>query len=125
MKPVRIQRKRERGWRKPPNTVCVTRGCKWGNRFVVNPDLPRGAKVDVDPRIGSFLVSVPTAQEAVKRFEDFLRDSPDLVEKARAELRGKNLACWCNVGEPCHGDVLLRVANSDTGLWKVAPPPPA
>ena len=27
------------------------------------------------------------------------------------ELRGKNLACWCPVGSPCHADVLLEVAN--------------
>jgi hypothetical protein len=27
------------------------------------------------------------------------------------ELGGKNLACWCRPGEPCHADVLLRIAN--------------
>ncbi|GAB6842321.1 hypothetical protein HNR00_003530 [Methylorubrum rhodinum] len=26
-------------------------------------------------------------------------------------IRGKNLACWCAVGSPCHADVLLRLAN--------------
>lgn len=30
-------------------------------------------------------------------------------------LRGKNLACWCPVGSPCHADVLLRIANADQG----------
>ncbi len=29
-----------------------------------------------------------------------------------AELRGKNLACWCKPGEPCHADVLLELANA-------------
>lgn len=29
----------------------------------------------------------------------------------RAELRGKDLACWCPLGRPCHADVLLDVAN--------------
>jgi len=29
-----------------------------------------------------------------------------------AELRGKNLACWCRIGEPCHADVLLSLANA-------------
>ena len=33
------------------------------------------------------------------------------VDAVRAELRGRNLACWCKQGEPCHADVLLRVAN--------------
>ena len=26
-------------------------------------------------------------------------------------LRGKNLACWCGSGAPCHADVLLEIAN--------------
>lgn len=26
-------------------------------------------------------------------------------------LRGKNLACWCAPGAPCHADVLLEIAN--------------
>lgn len=34
---------------------------------------------------------------------------------ARAEiiaaLKGKNLACWCAPGAPCHADVLLDIAN--------------
>lgn len=34
-----------------------------------------------------------------------------LVERAKAELRGKNLACWCKAGSPCHADVLLELAN--------------
>lgn len=28
-----------------------------------------------------------------------------------AELKGKNLACWCAPGAPCHADVLLDIAN--------------
>lgn len=27
-------------------------------------------------------------------------------------LRGKNLACWCALDQPCHADVLLEVANA-------------
>lgn len=39
------------------------------------------------------------------------------VDDARAELAGKDLACWCPLEQsdgtkvPCHVDVLLRVAN--------------
>jgi len=29
------------------------------------------------------------------------------------QLRGKNLACWCKIGTPCHADVLLKLANQD------------
>lgn len=28
-----------------------------------------------------------------------------------AALRGKNLACWCPLDQPCHADVLLEIAN--------------
>ncbi len=28
-----------------------------------------------------------------------------------AELGGKNLACWCRPGEPCHADILIGLAN--------------
>ena len=34
---------------------------------------------------------------------------------AREELRGKNLACFCPLSEPCHADVLLEVANEEEG----------
>jgi hypothetical protein len=36
---------------------------------------------------------------------------PFTAEDARRELAGRNLACWCPPGEPCHADVLLEVAN--------------
>jgi hypothetical protein len=32
-------------------------------------------------------------------------------KKELEELRGKNLACWCPIGSPCHADVLLELAN--------------
>ena len=32
------------------------------------------------------------------------------LDRLRTELQGQNLACWC-WPEPCHGDVLLRLAN--------------
>jgi hypothetical protein len=41
---------------------------------------------------------------------DMLAISKDQV---RAALRGKNLACWCPLDQPCHADVLLNLANSE------------
>lgn len=32
----------------------------------------------------------------------------------RDELRGSNLACWCRIGEACHADALLKLANEVT-----------
>jgi hypothetical protein len=33
------------------------------------------------------------------------------VEHVRSELRGRDLACYCPLDEPCHADVLIEVAN--------------
>jgi hypothetical protein len=40
-----------------------------------------------------------------------LAEHPDLVAAARAELAGRDLACWCPADHPCHADVLLDIAN--------------
>lgn len=103
--PTRIQRQRTKGWRKPPNTVCITRGTYWGNPFVVRPDLEPGQK------IGQYF-AVPTVDDAVGCYREMLNASPDLKEQSRRNLRGKNLACFCAEGDLCHGDVLLEIANS-------------
>jgi hypothetical protein len=34
------------------------------------------------------------------------------VAALRRDLAGKDLACWCPLGQPCHADVLLELANS-------------
>ncbi len=115
--PKRIQRQRVRGWRKPAGTICVTRGTMWGNPFIVRPDLPDGEVVGhywrvVGERVGKFdFIAVPCAEIAVDSYREFMEASPDLVEKAKKNLRGKNLACWCAPGDPCHADVLLEIAN--------------
>lgn len=36
------------------------------------------------------------------------------VDRLRADLealRGLDLACWCPIGQPCHADVLIELAN--------------
>jgi hypothetical protein len=51
------------------------------------------------------------AEEVVERYR---QDLPFLLASAHldvSELRGKNLMCWCELGTPCHADVLLEVAN--------------
>jgi hypothetical protein len=46
--------------------------------------------------------------EAVEQHRSWIekRTDPDLQE-----LRGKDLACWCKVDQPCHGDILIKLAN--------------
>lgn len=98
--PVRIQLRRTAGWRMPANTVKVTRGKgragKWGNPF----------KTDL-PDTSTF--HVKTALEAVEAYRNMLPGT--YLARDLPELRGKNLACWCVPGAPCHADVLLELAN--------------
>lgn len=99
--PQRIQLSRRKGWRMPENTVNVARPGKWGNPF----------------RIGE--PGIHDAAAAVAAFRELLGPQPDnvarlyMTQEAIASLRGKNLACWCPLGGPCHADVLLEMANSD------------
>ncbi len=53
-----------------------------------------------------------TREEAIEKYRQHLRENPDLVERARRELKGKTLACWC-APKPCHGDVLAAVADGE------------
>ena len=90
--PQRLQMRRTRGWRKPPEAVYVGRPTKWGNPF----------RVDALGRV-----------EAVRRFRALLEADASLQAQAAAELRGRDLLCWCPMGEPCHADVLIDVSNRD------------
>lgn len=54
------------------------------------------------------------AAQLVALFRCWAQAHPDglaLMARAKAELRGHNLACWCALGNPCHRDVLLEIAN--------------
>lgn len=109
-----------------PDFVYVGRRCAgwpaspWGNPFKVGP-MPRGQHGFT---LGTGTDKCPTAEEAVRRFEDYLRRGGmahpphNFVMRDRiAELRGKTLGCWCGdwmPGEPeiaCHAVVLARLAE--------------
>lgn len=55
-------------------------------------------------------IKVATRADAVAEYEKMLRADPDLVARAKRELKGKVLGCWC-FPRACHGDVLAKVAN--------------
>ena len=107
-KPQRIQLKRTRGWRMPPNTVKVDRSTKWGNPFIPG----QAAKVFLPG------LMVKDRRHAFVLFQSAAPLNEKLVAAARSELAGKNLACWCPTPhEPyqkdeCHAAVLLKIANS-------------
>lgn len=106
MKPTRIQRKRTKAWRMPPNTVYVGRGSKWGNPFRVGVN---GDAAECVRKYARWLL--PYSHRAERSgLDDFMIASANLDE-IRLELAGKNVACWCREGEPCHGDLLLEWAK--------------
>jgi hypothetical protein len=49
-------------------------------------------------------------KEVIEKYKSYLESRPDLIEKAKNELKGKDLVCWC-APLPCHGDILLKIAN--------------
>lgn len=73
------------------------RGSKWGNPFSHRP--------------GTLAEFVVPRDEVLSRYETWLRAQPHLMT-ALGELRGKVLGCFCKP-EPCHGDILARLANEE------------
>ena len=93
--PKRIQLSRKKGWRLPASAVSVASPTKYQN-----PHRPRERSPEANA-------------EAVRKYREHLAQRPDLVESAKQELRGKDLACWCSLDLPCHADVLLEIAAKD------------
>jgi hypothetical protein len=54
-----------------------------------------------------------TRAEAIARFRWYLHSTPGLLDQARRELAGRDLACWCPLDEACHADVLLAAVNGE------------
>lgn len=112
--PKRIQRKRTKGWAKPFGAVCVTRPSYFGNRFKIGEGTPFRFDGQGRLRATKSLRAVPDAEAAVGFFRGWINSAHGAPMRyaAKEMLRGKDLACWCPVGSPCHADVLLEIANS-------------
>lgn len=82
--------------KREPYDVYIGRPSKWGNPF--SEKVGTLAEFRVDSR-----------EEAIAAYEIWLMRQSDLLSSLE-ELRGKTLGCWCSP-KPCHGDVLLRLAN--------------
>ena len=107
VKPQGIQRKRTKGYDMQAESmalnglpcVSVCRPGRWGNHH----------------RVGwcELCGETHTAAQAVEEYrQDIGYDAQMLIQ---AQLAGHNLACFCNLGEPCHRDVLLAIANGGEG----------
>jgi hypothetical protein len=98
-RPQRLQLKRSKGWRMPENATKVDRSTRWGNPFTIE--------------------ACGSAEAAVARHAAWLRgeaiapggQAPPAIDEIRRLLGGRNLACWCALGTPCHADGLLAIAN--------------
>lgn len=123
----------------PPNTVNVTRPGKWGNPFDFrSPDccwlaLSYGCRGDKLGRqqasvkaFAEWLEPPPNGKKLVRlergisfgndgnNFQigpRFIVGPPPTIKAIRTELGGKNLACFCALDQPCHADVLLKIAS--------------
>jgi len=115
MMPKRIQRRRTKGWKMPPNTVYVGRPTIFGNPFIVCAGgWTREEALDLFRRLLKSSLGIPTNRPSkVCRGEELpLPTHYGYIPAERvAELRGKDLACWCRLDQPCHADVLLEIAN--------------
>lgn len=82
--------------------VYIGRGSKWGNPFRIGPD---GDRTTV-----------------IERHARWLRTQHHLL-RALDELRGRDLICFC-APLPCHGDLLLWLANASRderiAWWRAA-----
>lgn len=72
----------------PPDAVYIGRPSKWGNPYVIGRD--------------------GTREEVIAKYKLHLHTT-GLVNSVD-ELRGKDLVCFC-APKPCHGDILIRLAN--------------
>lgn len=88
--------------------VYIGRPSKWGNPY----SHKKGT-------LAEFSASSREAAIEAYRIWIHLPENKRLLEAAKIELKGKVLGCWCKP-KPCHGDVLLEIANGlDTllTLW--------
>ena len=127
-KPVRIQRKRTKGYNMQEHSrsinglpaISVCRPGKYGNWLI-----PRKSEKQhiVDEIVYEWWVFnrltgengclCDTKETAIKECVDLFRIHANSVIRAEniRQLRNHNLACFCKEGDPCHGDVLLELAN--------------
>ena len=107
-----VQRKRSKGWRMPEDAIYVGRPTKWGNPYQVQRMLANlfGVYNSDGESIGGIYHTERTAQiDAVRMYEEMMRQKLESDSSVLDELKGKKLACWCKVGEPCHRTALLRL----------------
>lgn len=123
--PERIQLRRTKGWRLPEGAVSVARPTKWGNPYTVAMMRKRIEEVREAFPDDEGIDRLDPQEMAAEAFYADLTRGPDSrwwwygphMDMIRicgsvSELRGKDLACWCPLDQPCHADALLEIANA-------------
>lgn len=128
--PVRIQRRRTTGWKKPEGAVSVARPTRFGNPFVLAPAASqRGGLLDMwaveykGRKLSRWDDIADARADATDRYARWIREpeQADTRRLFRALLHGRDLMCWCPLVDdsgapvPCHADVLLELANQTPG----------
>jgi len=116
----RVQRKRTKGYKLPPNTKYVGRPTKWGNPFKLDPEGYIMIK-----NINKNIIDTYIYWSATSGFEiedicflykkwilgeleyNILPKPPDINELIGYD----NLSCFCPLSKPCHADVLIEILN--------------
>lgn len=123
MRPQRYQRSRRAGARLPAGVVCVTRPSRFSNPFrpyckttISKSEL--GIEGD-----GVVSIEVGDVENCLAWFRIHMRAMRELYDRAGLDyfkqIRGRNLACWCDLASPCHADILLDLANRPSKYAKV------
>lgn len=114
--PRRVQmHRRAGGWRQEhADAIIVDRRTVWGNPFVIgHPGVP-----DAATAVELFRSAIILAEFGRRRgmanatILEALPGPVPTLEAIRQVLRGRDLACWCALDQPCHADVLLDLANA-------------
>jgi hypothetical protein len=120
--PARIQLSRAPGFRLQTVSralnglyaIKVDRSTPFGNPWRVGEpiDMKQARRWgwDISPKGRGFICDAPA--EAVRKFEHALLWDEAIHDDIRQRLGGRNLACWCDLADPCHCTPLLAVANS-------------
>lgn len=105
--PRRLQLSRKKGYKLPDGAVNCARPTKWGNPYIVGVS---GTQLDC-VILHRFLLDGQLTLAAPNPSIQTLLDHRNFVLANIESLRGRDLACWCKPGTPCHVDTYLLLAN--------------
>lgn len=116
--PVRIRLSRAKGFRLQADAVNVARPGRWGNLFIVGQ---HGTRLQCAAKFYQLARGMITFSENVD--VDAQMTMYRRIRRHVHELKGRDVACWCDLDGPCHGDVYLLLANPGMGMpaWMQQP----